>query len=74
MKCVLICISHSIVHVVDLITVLLNCVLKMQLISYKTNLCAIQYGQVIRMIHCLDEDQKEEVPVDESLINTFKEW
>ena len=26
------------------------------------------------MIHGLDEDQKQEVPVDESLINTFKEW
>jgi len=26
------------------------------------------------MIHGLDEDQKEEVPIDESLLNTFKEW
>ena len=26
------------------------------------------------MIHGIDEDQKQEVPVDESLLNTFKEW
>jgi len=26
------------------------------------------------MIHGLDEDQKQEVPIDESLMNTFKEW
>jgi len=26
------------------------------------------------MIHGLDEDQKQEVPVDESLMNAFKEW
>ena len=26
------------------------------------------------MIHGLDDDQKQEVPVDESLMNAFKEW
>jgi len=26
------------------------------------------------MIHGLDEDQKQEVPVDDSLMNAFKEW
>ena len=26
------------------------------------------------MIHSLDEDQKQEVPIDESLMNTFKDW
>ncbi len=26
------------------------------------------------LIHGLDEDQKQEVPVDESLMNAFKEW
>ena len=26
------------------------------------------------MIHGLDEDEKQEVPVDESLMNTLKDW
>ena len=26
------------------------------------------------MIHGLDEDQKQQVPVDDSLMNAFKEW
>ena len=26
------------------------------------------------MIHGLDEDEKQEVPVDESLMSTFKDW
>ena len=26
------------------------------------------------MIHGLDEDQKQEVPIDDSLMNAFKDW
>ena len=26
------------------------------------------------MIHGLDEDQKQEVPIDDSLTNAFKDW
>ena len=59
-------------HVEDLGTKLKSGSYKLQQESIAYMGCAAVH--LNEMIHGLDEDQKQEVPIDDSLTNAFKDW